>query len=351
MRRKNLRRLIAGLVALFAISQAGATPRAPDITSEAAGMRWISAYRAKPEPNQVPAVMRALSGIGAFNEPEKCSPYVGFLAGVLASRPAEAANLISETLSIQSRDRWIVVRAIAYSGLPNWKELLRDVAYRMPDRHVMIERYLTDQLPTLDRLIIKPIPTGFERFRDHFKFGSSSDKKRHKDELQASPEVLDTLWGYYFATGSYGPVMHIIAMLGWSSTKDDADKLTIGSMAKFTLASNATHDQALLDMLRSSSKARNQPKATVVALDEITEAAETVDVASIRKQALAAIAELQRKGPAYKRDVSWWGYIGQSTIAAGCLAAAVASMTAAGLPCVIGGSSASAAMNFWANQP
>jgi hypothetical protein len=104
-------------------------------------------------------------------------------------------------------------------------------------------------------------------------------------------------------------------------------------------------------MLRSSSKARNQPKATVVALDEITEAAETVDVASIRKQALAAIADLQRKGPAYKRDVSWWGYIGQSAIAGGCLAAAVVSLTAAGLPCVIGGSSASAAMNFWANQP
>jgi hypothetical protein len=356
MRRKNLhgntlRWLMAGAIALIAGSQAGATTHAPDITSEAAGLHWISTYRAKPEPSQVPTVMRALSKIGAFNEPEKCNAYVGFLAGVIGSHPAEAPNLISETLAMRSRDRWIVVRAIAYSGLPNWKQLLGDVAYRMPERHFMIEKYLTDQLPTLDRLAIKPIPTGFERFRSHFKFGSSSGKKRSKDVLEASPEVLDTLWGYYFATGSYGPVMQMIAMLGWSANKDDADKLTIGSMAKFTLASNATHDQALLDMLRSSSKARNQPKATVVALDEITEAAETVDVASIRKQALAAIADLQRKGPAYKRDVSWWGYIGQSAIAGGCLAAAVVSLTAAGLPCVIGGSSASAAMNFWANQP
>ena len=104
-------------------------------------------------------------------------------------------------------------------------------------------------------------------------------------------------------------------------------------------------------MLRSSSHARNQPKKTVTALNEIIDAAETVDVARIRKQAVAAVAELQRKGPAYKRDVSWWGYIGQSTIAAGCIAAAVASVTAAGLPCVIGGATASAAANFWNNQP
>ena len=163
--------------------------------------------------------------------------------------------------------------------------------------------------------------------------------------------MLDILWGYYFATGSYGPVMHIIELLPWASDHDDAERLTIGNMAKFTLASNAAHDMVLLDMLRSSSKARNQPKTTVTALNEITDAAETVDIARIRKEALGAIAEVQRKGPAYKRDVSWWGYVGQSAIAAGCLAAAVASYTAAGLPCVVGGASASAAMNFWNNQP
>ena len=76
-----------------------------------------------------------------------------------------------------------------------------------------------------------------------------------------------------------------------------------------------------------------------------------MDSAAIRQQALAAIDELKRKGPAYKRDVSWWGYVGQSTIAAGCIAAAVAGQAEFGLPCVIGGPTISAATNFWANQP
>ncbi len=252
---------------------------------------------------------------------------------------------------MRPEDHWFIVRAVAYSGLPNWKELLREFAGRMPDRRVMIEKYVMGELPTLDQLAITPAPSGFERFRDHFKLHKVSDEERRKHSLEPSSEVLDILWGYYFATASYGPIMHIVALLPWSDDHDDTDRLTIGSMAKFTLASNASHDRVLLDMLRSSSHARNQPKKTVAALNEIIDAAETADVARIRKQAVAAVAELQRKGPAYKRDVSWWGYIGQSTIAAGCIAAAVASVTAAGLPCVIGGATASAAANFWNNQP
>ena len=346
-----MRCLIAGLTALFFVSQAQSLPRAPDITSTAAGLNWISAYRHKPEPQYVPAVMRALSKIGVFNEPEQSSAYIGFFAGILGSHPAQAREFIGKALEMRPEDHWFIVRAVAYSGLPNWKELLREFAGRMPDRRVMIEKYVMGELPTLDQLAITPTPSGLERFRDHFKLHKVSDEERRKHSLEPSSEVLDILWGYYFATASYGPIMHIVALLPWSDDHDDTDRLTIGSMAKFTLASNASHDRVLLDMLRSSSHARNQPKKTVAALNEIIDAAETADVARLRKQAVAAVAELQRKGPAYKRDVSWWGYIGQSTIAAGCIAAAVASVTAAGLPCVIGGATASAAVNFWNNQP
>lgn len=346
-----MRCLMAALIALFVMSPALAAQRPPDFSTSEGALRWIGAYRAKPQPEQVPAAMRMLSRLGTFHDPERCAAYVGFLAGVYGSHPEQAEKLIAQTLAIRNEDRWIVVRAIAYSGLPNWKALLRQFADRMPDRRVMIEKYLTGKLPTLSQLAIAPSPSGFERFRDHFKLNSSADAARRRQVLEPSPEVLDMLWGYYFATGSYGPIMQIIAMLAWSDDHDDADKLTVGSMAKFTLASNAAHDQILLAMLRSSSKARNQPKQTVAALNEITEAAVTVDTVRIHKQALAAIAELQRKGPAYKRAVSWWGYVGQSTIAAGCIAAAVTGQVALGLPCVIGGATASAAMNFWTNQP
>ena len=175
-----------------------------------------------------------------------------------------------------------------------------------------------------------------QRFVAHF--NCIGKAKSTQVALEASPEVLDILWGYYFATGGYGPIMQMIALLPWSDDHDDAARLTVGSMAKYTLARNASHDQVLLAMLKSLRKARHQPKETVKALDDIIDGGGEPSIsARIRQQALAAIDELKRKGPAYKRDVSWWGYVGQSTVAAGCIAAAVAGQAEFGLPCVIGG--------------
>ena len=43
----------------------------------------------------------------------------------------------------------VIVRAIAYSGLPDCRNLMRRVALRMPGRRVMIDSYLAGTLPTL----------------------------------------------------------------------------------------------------------------------------------------------------------------------------------------------------------
>ena len=347
-----MRCLIAGLFALLITIAAGtpapaAPPRPPDFQSADAVLRWINAYRAQPDPNSVPAAMRALSRFGALQDPERAGVYVGFLAGVIGSNLLTADAIIAQSLTMQRDDRWIVVRAIAYSGRPDWKELLRRFAAQMPERQAMIEKYLAGKSPTLEQLAIRPPPSSFDKFGEHFRIGKPS----RKVILEPSPDVLDILWGYYFATASYGPVISLIELLQWTEDRDDVERLTVGSMAKYTLASNATRDQTLLAMLRSSSKARNQPAKTVTALNEIVEAAETVDTARIRKQTMVAIDELRRKGPAYKRNVSWWGYLGQSAIAGGCIAAAVTGHVELGLPCVVGGAASSAVMGFWTNQP
>ncbi len=347
-----MRWLMAGLIALLAVMPAHTKPLAPaDLHSADAVLRWINGYRSKPDPKAVPAAMQALSRLGALQDLERCGVYVGFLAGVIGSNPESAEALIGKTLEIQRNDRWIVVRAIAYSGLPDWKFLLQKFAARMPERAAMIEKYLTGKSPTLDQLVIAPSPSALQRIGEHLRVEAVFGKPKRKAMLEPSPEVLDILWGYYFATGSYGPIMSIVAMLPWSVDHDDVERLSIGSMAKFTLASNATHDFDLLAALKGSSKARNQPETTVAALNEVTDAAETVEIARIRKQAIAAIDELRRKGPAYRRSASWWGYVGQSAIAGGCIAAAVTGHIEFGLPCVVGGAAASAVVNFVNNQP
>jgi hypothetical protein len=129
------------------------------------------------------------------------------------------------------------------------------------------------------------------------------------------------LRGEDFATGNYRPVSRIIGMLAWAKDNDSVERLTLGSMAKYTLASNAARDTALLAMVK---RARDDAryKELFPALKQVIEAAETVEVARLRKEALAAIEELRRKGPGYRRNVSMWGQVGQGALALGCIAAA-----------------------------
>jgi len=92
------------------------------------------------------------------------------------------------------------------------------------------------------------------------------------------------------------------------------------------------------------------PKETAKVLAQVIDAAETVETAKLRKEAFAAIEELRRKGPAYRRNVSWWGQIGQGALAVGCIAAAATGQVYLGLPCVITGGVSSAALSAWEKQ-
>jgi hypothetical protein len=166
--------------------------------------------------------------------------------------------------------------------------------------------------------------------------------------FDSSPELLDTLWGIYFATGNYRPISRIIAMLPWSKDNESVGKLTVGGMAKYTLVSNATRSSDLLAMLKRAAK--HQPETITPILAEVIEAAETMEGSRVRKEELAAIDELKAKGPAYKREVSLWSKVGEGALAIGCIAAAAAGQVEFGLPCVIGGATSSAAISAWDGQ-
>jgi hypothetical protein len=157
--------------------------------------------------------------------------------------------------------------------------------------------------------------------------------------------VMDNLWGYYYATGALAPLQNIIAMLPWSKNTNDAERLTIGSTAKFSLASNASQDPEMLDALKEARSGASEEARPI--LDEVIFAAETVEVGKLRTDAQAAIAELKAKGPAYKRQITWWGTMGEGAISLGCVVAAVVGTVALGIPCVVGGATASAALRYF----
>src|SRR5258708_1918062 len=149
-----MRRVIVILITLMTtpVFAAPAAPLRPgEFSSREAVLAWINGYRAKHDLVNVPEAVRSLSALGAFPDPENSGAFVGFLAGILAANPAQAEELAGKMLPLPADDQWVIVQAIAYSGLPEWKALLAKLAPRLPTRQLMVQKYLAGQLPTLDQ--------------------------------------------------------------------------------------------------------------------------------------------------------------------------------------------------------
>lgn len=307
------------LAALFSATAGAARKPQPEFGTSQDILRWINGYRAKPEPDKMPPAVQAMSRLALFKDLDAAGVYVGFAAGVLGANGDKAEKLVARMFPMPPEDQVVIVRAIAYSGLPNWKELLQKFVERMPARKVLIQHYLFGKAPTLMTL-----------------------------PLDTTPAALDTLWGFYFASGAREPVARILSVLPWSKDQNSVEKLTLGSMAKWTLANNALQDKDLLDHLKE--ELNKQPKEVIAPLREVIEAAETYETSKIRKEAVAAIEELKRKGPAQGRNIAWWGTAGQTALAFGCIVVGALGHPEIGVPCVIGGAASSAALKFLVPQ-
>ena len=332
----------------FAVSTQDIDPRA----SLGVVQQWIYNYRAKPDYAHIPAAVRVLFHAQTFKEPENAGIYLGFIAGAIASNPAHAEALVNSFFPVPAEDEWVIVRAIAFSGVSDWRNLLRKVAPKMPGRQVMIDAYLAGTLPTLTDIPLEEKQPGvMDKVKATFTrnpFEKEDKKLKMKQTFAGNQDLLDTLWGYYFATGSFRPILRIMAMLPWSKSRDTVDKLTVGSMARYTLASYAVRDAGLREYLRSELAV--QPAAVKGPLTEVVQAADTVQLGAVRKDALAAVDELKAKGSDSRRNLDFWGQVGVGAVALGCVSAAALGAVAVGIPCVIGGSAGQGLLSFWEKQ-
>ena len=344
--------LAAALLILIQPARAAVDSQIDPRTSMGVVQQWIYNYRAKPDYAHVPAAVRVLFHSQTFREPENAGIYLGFIAGAIASNPAKAEQLVDSFFPVPPEDEWVIVRAIAYSCLPEWRTLLRKVAPKMPGRKVMIDGYLDGTLPILTEIRLEEDKPGMmDKLRGAFTrnpFAKAEKKLDTTITYAGNQDLLDTLWGYYFATGSHVPIMRIVQMLPWSKSRDTVDKLTVGSMARYTLASYAVRDAELREFLRS--ELPRQPDAVKAPLAEVIQAADTVQLGAVRKDALAAVDELKAKGSDSRRNLDLWGQVGVGAIALGCVSAAALGAVAVGIPCVIGGSASQGLLSFWEKQ-
>ena len=344
--------LAVALLVLVVPASAAVTPEIDPRASLSVVQQWIYNYRAKPDYAHVPAAVRVLFHSQTFKEPENAGIYLGFIAGAIGSNPAKAEQLINSFFPVPPEDEWVIIRAIAYSGLPDWRNLLRRIAPKMPARRVMIDAYLSETLPTLTEIPLEEKKPGMmDKIRGVFTknpFSKDEKKLNMAQTFAGNQDLLDTLWGYYFATGSHPPILKIMEMLPWSRSRDTVDKLTVGSMARYTLASYAVRDANLREFLRS--ELPNQPEAVKVPLTEVIQAADTVQLGAVRKDALAAVEELKTKGSDSRRNLDFWGQVGVGALALGCVSAAALGQVEIGIPCVIGGSASQGLLSFWEKQ-
>ncbi|MEQ1612222.1 MAG: hypothetical protein ABL904_05680 [Hyphomicrobiaceae bacterium] len=326
MPRKHLVRVLSSIVCLALLAPQQVEAAKPRGNTSAATkiqpftapehiLRFIDRYRVKPEPERLPEMVKAASALGLYRDMEGAGVHVGFMAGIIGTNRDKAETLIGRMFPLPPEDQVAVVRAIAYSGLPDWKELLGKFVERMPAKAVLIERHLSGRLPTLQTA-----------------------------PMEKGPAILDANWGYYFATGSPEPVDRIIATLAWAKEANDIEKLTLAGMAKWTLANNANRDTDLLRHMKEQAAIRGQ--VVSVTLKDVIEAVETSETARIRKDAVAGIDELRAKGPEKNRNLAWWAQAGTTAIAAGCIVAGALGQVEFGLPCIIGGPLSTAAAKY-----
>jgi hypothetical protein len=344
--------VVAVLFMLIQPAHAAQTPEIDPRASLSVVQQWIYNYRAKPDYAHVPAAVRVLFHAQSFKEPENAGIYLGFVAGAIGSNPAKAEQLIASFFPVPPEDEWVIVRAIAYSGLPDWRNILRRFASRMPARQVMIDNYLSGKLPTLADIPLEETKPGMlDKLRGAFTrnpFAKDDKKLSTAVTFAANQDLLDTLWGYYFATGSHLPILRIMQMLPWSKSRDTVDKLTVGSMARYTLASYAIRDAGLREFLRS--ELARQPAPVKAPLSEVIQAADTVQIAALRRDALGAVEELKAKGSDARRNLDFWGQVGVGAVALGCVSAAALGQIVVGIPCVIGGSASQGLLSLWEKQ-
>ena len=288
-------------------------------------MDWVSNYRKHRNPSRVPAAVKAMNTYGLFGDEEKAWFCTGFIAGVLGSNPKDGASLVGRMLPLPDKEQGVIIRAIVYSGRPDWRELLEKFSPRMPLRRPLIDDFLSGKRPTLMDLQL-----------DH----------------GGSPGIY-ALWGYYVATGQHEPVVRIMDALRWSKKKSDSafsfrkifsgwghdpsafDKITAGGTAKWTLASYAERDRELIKLYRA--EYGRQPEEISLPLKDVIEAAEIFESETIRKDQFGAIEDAQRRQLTNEAGMTKGATAGSIAIATGCVAATALGQAYIAVPCVLGG--------------
>lgn len=199
---------------------------------------WMTWYYTHPEPARTGDAILAASRLGILKDGVAAPPLFGFLAGVLAKEPAFAESLAKQLSTLPASDQPVLVLGIWYSGHPDTKKLIADLARSLPSQRVAIRSLTKGTPPRLTDI-----------------------------SLEEGPWVLDALWGYFMATGDEAPVVRIMAALPWVEVRGNVPKMMIGGAARWSLTANAIQHPRVLEICKA--QLPKQEKKVADALAEV----------------------------------------------------------------------------------
>ena len=180
--------------------------------------------------------MMGLSKQGALKNSQSAAPFFGFLAGVLSKNPAMVPATIRRLTALPRDEQPFVILGLWYSGHPETKSLLAGLVKDMPAQRSMIEDLSRSTPP---KLIDLP--------------------------LEADPGVLAALWGNFMATGDEAPVLRIMDALPYTMiAQGDQQRLAMGRVAEWSLASNAAQHPRVMEIVRRQAAARTGPMTNIL---------------------------------------------------------------------------------------
>src|SRR5665648_1192382 len=103
---------------------------------------WVSNYRKHPDLWRVPDAVHAMLDFGLFGDEEKQWFCIGFIAGILGANPNDGPALVTRMFPMPDKEQEVIIRAIVYSGRPDWRSLLAKNSSRMPLRGPLIDDFL-----------------------------------------------------------------------------------------------------------------------------------------------------------------------------------------------------------------
>lgn len=238
---------------LTALQKAGPT----SIKSPEDLIDWMTYYYMHPQPELLTQALTYADTSGLVDKGQ--APLTAFCSQVFAQNPKRIQQWTTELSGLSSRSKPMVWSALWWSSTLEGRQALDGLLQALPQREQ--EAVVTQMAKPAQKI----------------------------EELEINkPEVLDELWGAFSATGDEKYINRLMTALPWMyGTDGDFNRMTLGSAAKWSLASNAQQHPRVMKIVL---KARDtQPNLKRILDSVVAEATKTAPPAQAGKGSGAAL--------------------------------------------------------------